>query len=448
MAMIGANNGTQETREALASGGTDQPTGLFAALGATEISDDMESDNWTFSHTNPNTDCTWSGGYSTTDYTSPVRSIRLYVADGGMVGRDADRSQAYRDFPFAGTSLGLKINYKVAQQTDGPDAWGGACSYTDVIVYAYNGEGIALGSYIYRLSCVRSNRHNHNYDTGNITYILPEGISRDSDGDIHLARDTWYMLDVSPSEDLNIDWASVKTVRVLLRAGGSFMHLDAIEVYFDDLKLITSPLLPLHLSLNIEDALEGITVNKVVGDLDGPTKYTRVEIVTKLISYSASAKDDIPVVLTIPDDLFGPPIGTWVRNTSGGARTSVSYESLGGGQYRGTTDLSPVTLMGMTLFYRKQIVWRFLIPNDTLPQNVTVSAVVQMPCVDPSGTGTIRILAPGSVHSLIIANRKLLYDKFAPGEVTSLLQRLFTEAQGPPASHSPRGVIYYVERYH
>jgi hypothetical protein len=199
---------------------------------------------------------------------------------------------------------------------------------------------------------------------------------------------------------------------------------------------------PLYLSLNIEDALEGIPVNKVVGDTDGPTYHTRLEIVTKLSSWSSSAKDNIPVVLTIPDNIFGAPINTWVRDTNGGALTAVSYDNLGDGQYRVTTDLSPFRTT-----FRKQIVWRFLIPNELPPQDVTVNAEIQVPCVDPFGTGTVRILAPGSVRTLIIANRKLLYDNYTEYQVTNLLQRLFTEAQGYPASHTPRAVIYYVERY-
>lgn len=78
-----------------------------------------------------------------------------------------------------------------------------------------------------------------------------------------------------------------------------------------------------YLSLHIEDALEGVPVNKVVGDTAGPTNYTRLEIVAKIISFSSSAKDDIPVVLTIPGDLFGSPINTWVRDSNGGALASV-----------------------------------------------------------------------------------------------------------------------------
>ena len=78
---------------------------------------------------------------------------------------------------------------------------------------------------------------------------------------------------------------------------------------------------------------------------------------------------------------------------------------------------------------------------------MAVSAEAEIHCVDPEGSGTINILADGSAHSIIIANRKLLYDKYHVGDVTLLLQRLYTEAQGPPASHTPRSVIYYVDRY-
>jgi len=203
------------------------------------------------------------------------------------------------------------------------------------------------------------------------------------------------------------------------------------------------------MSLHVEDALEGVTVNKVAGDFAGPTYYTRLEIVAKLFTFDSTAKDDVSVILTIPNNLFGNPTDTWVRNTSGGTKSTVSYTNLGSGQYKITTDLSWVC-EGSICCYCKQIVWRFLIPNDTSPQLVNVQAELQVPdrtVPDPYATGTIRIVAPGSVRSIIVANRKLLYDEYTESEVTSLLNRLFTEAAGPPASHSPLAVIYYVERY-
>lgn len=210
--------------------------------------------------------------------------------------------------------------------------------------------------------------------------------------------------------------------------------------------LASPPPAKLYLSLNVEDALEGVPVNKLVGDTDGPTHWTRLDIVTKLVSYSSSAKNDIPVVLTVPGNALGVPWHVFVRNTTGGGLTEVGYENLGGGRYRVTTDLSPVFLFPwQPFYYRKQIVWRFLIPNELAPQTINVTAELEVPAIDPIGTGTVRILGPGSPHALIVANRKLLYDKYVDSEVTSLLQRIFTEAQGPPASHSPPGVVYYVE---
>lgn len=203
------------------------------------------------------------------------------------------------------------------------------------------------------------------------------------------------------------------------------------------------PILPLSLSLHIEDALEGFPVNKIVGDVEGPAKYTLLEIVAKIISNSPAPKEGIPVVLTIPSDLFGAPVGVWVRDSTGGARTSIGYDNLGGGKYRVSTDLSRARLFT----YRKQVVWRFLIPNDITPQTVVVNAEVQESCLDPKGTGTIRILAPGSVRSLIIVNRELLYENYADDQVSRLLQRLFIEAQGQPVSQSPSAVIYYVDQY-
>jgi hypothetical protein len=223
---------------------------------------------------------------------------------------------------------------------------------------------------------------------------------------------------------------------------GKMLFLNVV----DHLKVVPPP--KLYLSLNVEDALEGVPVNKLVGDTTGPTHYTRLEIVTKLVSYSASAKNDIPVVLNVPGNLLGAPSNVYVRNTNGGDQTAVAYENLGGGRYRVTTDLSSVFVTPWKgLYYRKQIVWRFLIPNELSPQNITVTAQLEVPAVDPIGTGTIRILAPGSPQAIIIANRKLLYDKYTESEVTSLLQRIFTEAQGHPGSHSPPGVVYYVDRY-
>ena len=202
------------------------------------------------------------------------------------------------------------------------------------------------------------------------------------------------------------------------------------------------------MSLRVEDALEGVIVNKVTGDAVGPTYHTRLEIVATLYTLDSTAKDDVSVILTIPDDLFGTPGDVWVRDTFGGTKSTVSSVDLGNGQYKVTTDLTWVC--DGVCAYRKQIVWRFLIPNDLSPQLVNIQSEMRVPfktTPDPYAAGTIRIVAPGSVRSIIIANRKLLYDQYTESEVTSLLNRLFTEAAGFPTSHSPLGVIYYLDRY-
>jgi len=176
-------------------------------------------------------------GVDTTLMTSPPRSIRTMVANGGTSGRDADTAKAYRDFSYYGGPVSLQINYRVAVQTDSPDGWGGACSVTDLRVRCFDAANNQIGLYTYCLSCCRSTNHNNNYRTGNITYILPPGISRDSEGDIHLNPNTWYTLNVTPSSDLNINWNQVSKIRIELTAGGTYMYSDTIDVYWDDLVL-------------------------------------------------------------------------------------------------------------------------------------------------------------------------------------------------------------------
>ena len=212
--------------------------------------------------------------------------------------------------------------------------------------------------------------------------------------------------------------------------------------------LASPPPPPLFLSLNIEDAPEGIVVNKLTGDSDGPAHYTRLQIVTKLSSLSPTHRTAIPVVLHVENNLLGAPWHVYVRNSDGGALTAISYENLGEGSYRATVDLvSPFRFPWKPWYYRRQIVWEFLIPDALSPQDLSITAEVEVPAADPESQGTLRILAPGAPRAIITANRTLLYDRYFDNEVSALLQRLFTEAQGPPASHSPQGVIYYVDRY-
>jgi hypothetical protein len=203
----------------------------------------------------------------------------------------------------------------------------------------------------------------------------------------------------------------------------------------------------LYLSLNIEDAPEGVPVNKLTADSDGPTHFTRLEIISKLFNFTAAATRDLPVVLKIKNDLLGAPTA-FVRDTDGGDLTSIPCVNLGEGRYRVITDLTTVfPFPWMPSFYHKQIVWKFLIPNTLTPQDIAVTTELEISAIDPESSGIVRILAPGTAQAITIANRKLLYEKYADNEVSALLQKLFSEAQGAPASHSPLGVVYYVDRY-
>ena len=244
---------------------------VSAGVNAGTISDDMELDLWTFGHANELTDCAWAAEYSTADYVSPERSIRLFVENGGTAGNDADWAIAAREFENDGQLINLSLSYKVAQQTDGPDDWGGACSYADVIVSAVDGGGNELGRAVYRLSSVRCDADDPNYEAG-VIYIIPEGIERDIDGDIHLDPATWYLLSVAPNQDIEADWSQVTAVGVELSAGGTYMYLDTIEAYFDDLQLMSGSMVVKPESLNLTSKgvftvfIYGLDANEI--DLD------------------------------------------------------------------------------------------------------------------------------------------------------------------------------------
>jgi len=200
------------------------------------------------------------------------------------------------------------------------------------------------------------------------------------------------------------------------------------------------------LSLHGEDAPEGVVVNKVVGDAAGLAGSTKLDVVAKIFSLSPS--NNVSVILTVPGDLFGAPVGVWGRNTGGGSSMPVSSYNLGGGRYKATTSLSPVSV-GLWTFYRKQIVWRFEIPDDTVPQTVVLQAEMEVPGfhpVDPNGMARIKVLK--SAHSLILINRYQLYNRYDEGEVTALLQRVYTMAQGWPYNTTPIGVVYNADAYH
>ncbi len=210
------------------------------------VTDDMEQDLWTFVDTNAEYDGTAEAGYSTADCTSPTRSIRLSLSGGGEVGLDGDTVYATRTFAVGAQDQNLRLSYNVAQQTDG-DGWGGQHGAADVVVTAYDADGVALGTCTYRLAASDLHEspdwyeHMHG-DAGSpchqadVIYIgTPDA------GGEYEPGPAWRTLNVVLSRDIAVDWADVASVEVKLALGSCFMHLDTFEVFFDDLAITPVP---------------------------------------------------------------------------------------------------------------------------------------------------------------------------------------------------------------
>lgn len=198
-------------------------------------------------------------------------------------------------------------------------------------------------------------------------------------------------------------------------------------------------------SLHIDDAAEGVIVNKVAGDASGYGNSTRVDVVAKIFGLSNASS--VSVILTVPGDLFGTPWSVFVRDSSGDEGVGAFYQNLGGGRYKVTTTLSSYNI-GLLNWHRRQIVWRFDIPNNALPQTLVLQAELQVPGytpADPSGAATLRILE--NANSLVLVNRTALYNKYVESQVTSLLQHVYADVQGWPYSTAPTGIVYNVDMY-
>ena len=202
------------------------------------------------------------------------------------------------------------------------------------------------------------------------------------------------------------------------------------------------------MSLHIEDAPVGVVVNKVAGDSDGVANTTYVDIVAKIVSYDSNITSNIAVTLTVPSAVLGNPstsVRTWSTDTD---RQSIGYDNVGTGQYRVTTDLSPIFPWWWPFgnIYVKQVIWRFEIPDN--PQEVQVEAEIGVPNIslaESHATAQLNII--DHANTIIIANRTLLYSEYDYSEVNELLRQMYTIAQGPPRNQSPLPVVYYMDRH-
>ena len=205
---------------------------------------------------------------------------------------------------------------------------------------------------------------------------------------------------------------------------------------------------PAELTLSIDDALPDVVVNKIAGDAETPADETLVEVVAEVLSWDPSLTEGIDVRVTVPGDLFGPPTRVFVRDSIGSLNgTSVISNDVGGGSYQvDAVDL----LQRIDGVYGRRVVFRFEIPHGTALQQLTLEGEIEVEdrvIRDPEDTADMQIVGAGGVRGLIITNRTLLYQNHTDTDVTALLNQLYTEAQGAPASESPLAAVYYVDAY-
>ncbi len=211
--------------------------------------------------------------------------------------------------------------------------------------------------------------------------------------------------------------------------------------------IVIPPLVEINSSLRLEEAAEGVTVNKLIGDGTGKTAYNYVDVVAYVSTQVGAAASNVDVILTVPGNALGAPVHTWVRDTYGAAQTATTSTALGGGQYKVTTNLTKGCFWWFCP-YRKQVVWRFRIPNTIAPQTLNLQSRVQRTeywVFNSFSSARLRLVS--TAGALIVANRAQLYDNYTSYEVTSLLARLYNVAQGAPYNDQPLGVVYNADLY-
>jgi len=207
------------------------------------------------------------------------------------------------------------------------------------------------------------------------------------------------------------------------------------------------PIVTIASSLRLEEAAEGVVVNKLIGDNTGQTAYNYVDVVAYVSTSVAAASSNVNVILTVPGDVLGAPVNTWVRSTYGTAPTAATSTSLGGGEYQVTTNLTRGCYWWFCP-YRQQVVWRFRIPNTLSPQTLTLQSRVQRAGYWVMGSfsdADLRLVS--TAEALIVTNRTQLYDNYADYDVTDLLTQLYNVAQGAPYNDQPLGVVYNADLY-
>ncbi len=209
------------------------------ALSAVTILDSMDS-GWTITATSGGSAAV-SGGYSTSQYTSADTSIRAYLTNGGMDGRDYGGIIAEKDF-YLNQLDGLKVNYYIARQTDSNDRWGGMAARAEIRFITHD----AAGDHRHRYLIAGSETNCGNYNADHYCDAQPDAvyvdetntiISAPGDAEHEPPLGIWYTLDRDVNSDFAVDWTTVTHITIQIAHYGSWMYLDAFETYWDDLIL-------------------------------------------------------------------------------------------------------------------------------------------------------------------------------------------------------------------
>ena len=162
-----------------------------------------------------------------------------------------------------------------------------------------------------------------------------------------------------------------------------------------------------YFSLRIDEAPEGVVVNKVPGDADGPATNTHLTL--KAIIAIMNQKSTT-LTFTVPNNAFGTPWQCYLYNTTNGLQfTGVAYKSLGGGKY--SVDV-PLLAGPIGINYR-HLVCTFHLPGNLANGLITIQGQIQTPGVnltDSTGSATARITP--IVEAIYLINQRLLYQLY------------------------------------
>ncbi len=247
-----------------------------------------------------------------------------------------------------------------------------------------------------------------------------------------------------------LEWSTGYIWQIDAYAGSHWVGTTDDKFTFNTSSLVIidiPPIVTIDSSLRLEEAAEGVVVNKLVGDNTGKTTHNYVDVVAYVSTYSSTAASNVDVILTVPGNVLNAPVNTWVRNTYGGALTAATSTNLGDGEYKVTTNLTKSCIFWFCP-YRKQVVWRFDIPDGIAAQTLNLQSRVQKAgywVFGDDSDADLRLVS--TAEALIVTNRTQLYANHTGGEVTSLLSRLYNVAQGAPHNAQPLGVVYNADLY-